>query len=170
MEELNAALQKVNLNLNLSHSNVKVTQNKIQASHESAFDDLWLKIANEANELDLSKPEIPRTRKAPRRLDTQSDPHQFSTPADYYRKKFSEIIDLTINSFNDRFTNPETLTFLNNVESFVIGNSNRHIDDILKFYVSDNFDKERLILHRDIVRDAIKTRLGIEPANFNDVG
>ena len=37
--------------------------------------------------------------------------------------------------------------------------SSIHIEDILKSYIFDNFEKDRLILHRKIVRDAMKARL-----------
>ena len=47
--------------------------------------------------------------------------------------------------------------------------SSNHIDNTLKFYVCDNFEKDRLILHREIVRDAMKARLGRKPENLNDV-
>jgi len=46
--------------------------------------------------------------------------------------------------------------------------SSNHIDDILEFYIFDNFEKDRLILHREIVRDAMKARLGRKPENLND--
>ena len=47
--------------------------------------------------------------------------------------------------------------------------SSNHIDSILKFYLCDNFENDPLILFREIVRDAMKARLGRKQENLNDV-
>lgn len=62
------------------------------------------------------------------------------------------------------------MTFLNKCESFIIEDKDKGIiKDIITLYKHDNFNEERLMLHRDIVIHAMKTRLGYNLLSMNDV-
>ena len=43
---------------------------------------------------------LPRARRPPRRIDSDSEPHVFETPLEYYRKIYFEVIDVVVNELN----------------------------------------------------------------------
>ena len=70
----------------------------------SEFDNLWNKAIEGAFALDLSEPEVPRQRKKSTRIDSASKTvHTLSSPKDFYRKLFYELLDQVRVSMRDRF-------------------------------------------------------------------
>ena len=51
----------------------------------------------------MSEPSLPRVRRHPRRLDSGSDPHQFSSPKEYYKRAYFEFADTLNEELNKRF-------------------------------------------------------------------
>ena len=72
-----------------------------------------------AEELGVDKPEFPRYRRAPRRVDCGSNPHQFSSPKEYYRSLYFEACDLLIQELQDKFDQQEILPPVITLETLV---------------------------------------------------
>lgn len=166
IEKLNAELQKTDLNLNESHAKISRLIQSFKGMRDSGYDNLWEKVEELKKKLNVEDAILPRTRKAPRRLEN-SEVHIFQTSKDYYRKVYFEILDTVITSLEDRF-NSETMNFLNLCENFVIGeNNNNDLSEIKKFYKED-FDYDRLRTHRDMFLD-IARQENLKLTNLKEV-
>ena len=168
IENLNEALQKHDLDISNSHNSINITIQSIEKlRNDDAFRKHWSTVMSGIEKLDIEPPSVPRVRKAPKRYESQSSPHNFSTPEELYRKLYFEVIDTTLTSLRSRFKS-ETLDFLTKIENFIL-NKGDHVDEIVSFYNKDNFDKERLTLHRDMLLDVFKNRLKFPPKNLTEI-
>lgn len=170
IENLNSALQKVDLHFSESHASIDTTKKSLQKLRQEGFLHLWQTLNVEVERLNIEQPSIPRLRKAPKRYESQSTVHVFQSANDFYRRKYFEVLDAVILSLDNRFKS-DTLNFLLKVENFVLkkGDHNSYADDIVTFYKEDSFDKDRLILHRDSLLDVMIDRSGIVPKSITDV-
>lgn len=173
IEVLNTQLQLKDLHINESNALVDSLKNGLKASrNDERFNEVWAGIIEKSKELELEEPNIPRLRKAPRRYDGQASPHEFQIP-DYYRKQYYEIIDRTSASLDERF-DPNTMKLMNEIENFITEKG--PVDGIISFYnISKkdgthqfDFDRDRLILHRDMLIDIMK-QSNQSPKNIQDV-
>ncbi len=168
IENLNKALQAKALNFRESSMKIEVVKNLVLESRNH-FPQIWKDVCSETEKLELLEPVLPRIRKAPRRYDSDSSPHVFSVE-EFYRKKFSEIVDSVTVALNDRFDDTSQ-SFLKKLETFVI---NKDLDrtqnatvatEIITFYRDEfgceGIDAERLILHRDMMLDLLKDKCTI---------
>ncbi|VEN39225.1 unnamed protein product [Callosobruchus maculatus] len=169
VETLNTVLQKIDLNLTESHAHVKRTMQSLQDCRNNDFPKFWLDVTTEANKIDLQLPSLPRIRKAPKRYDSHSSPHVFANPEELYRKLFFELLDLSVTSLDSRFQS-STIRLLNDFENFVV-KTTQCPEKVISFYKTENFDADRLTLHRDMVYDLMKnnaSKYGI-PNSLADV-
>ncbi|XP_031337201.1 uncharacterized protein LOC116166386 [Photinus pyralis] len=167
VERLNAELQKKELSVNESHRKVYIVKESFSSLREKGFSELWHDAESGAAKLRLQSPTLPRLRlrKVPRRLDSGSS-HEYSTPRKYFEKLFYEVIDLTLTSLNDRFQS-DTINFLNAVEDFILKKLGMSENVVTSFYNingEEEFDPERLRLHRDMLLDAMQSA-GISSPN-----
>lgn len=153
-EIVNTNLQAKNLHINESNDLIStLCASLIVSRNEDTFNGIWSTIIQKSKKLELEEPSIPRIRKMPRRYESQSTPHDFEIP-EFYRKQYYEIIDQTVSSINERFDS-DTMQLLNKMENFIINGG--PVDDISSFYSLD-FDSERLVLHRNMLYDIMKTQ------------
>ena len=66
-------------------------------------------MVEEAKQLKIDEPKLPRYRKAPARLDDGSQPHRYSTPRVYFRQQYHEACDMLIRELEGRFEQKELL-------------------------------------------------------------
>lgn len=151
VENLNTTLQKIDLNLTQSHLHVQKTAEVLQHFRDDGFSVLWDEVVLQSKNYELGLPVLPRVRKAPKRYDSDSSPHVFSCPEEHYRKLFFEIVDLSLTSLNSRFES-DTIQLLDNFESFIIKKTESP-EHVMKFYERENFDADRLTLHRNMIID-----------------
>lgn len=168
IEILNTELQKSNLSVNESHKKVRAVIDSLTQMRQSKFDIIWHNSMQGASALSLGEPKVRRPRNVPKRLEesSTSNPHNFHTPKDYYRKMYFEIFDQTMMSMNNRF-NSETITLLNSFEDFAIGKNNVGVHEISQFYNSTSksdtksekdFDEQKLQLHREMFSEITNLR------------
>lgn len=166
IEALNEELQKVSLSLNESNRKICRLLQAMQGMRETGFPDLWEKCVKFATDQGLEGPRLSRARKPSRRIDYGTgEAHAFDSSESYYRKIYYEIVDQVISSLKERFDS-ETMDFLNYCEDFLTDkdiNSSK-LEEIFK----NDFDYERLELHRDMFLDIAHTE-GLEPKNLKDV-
>lgn len=96
----------------------------------------------EALSLDVSEPQLPRKRRAPKRFEVGSGEHYFpDTVEEYYRRFYFEVLDSAINSIERRFNQPGYRTY-KSVENLVLNAAQGHsfendIDEVVRFYGND---------------------------------
>ena len=72
--------------------------------NDAYFASLWQKLNLFTDKRNTSEPKLPRTRKAPRRLDNGLPPPEFpSSVDDHFHQIYSEAIDNGIGGLKDRF-------------------------------------------------------------------
>ena len=156
VETLISSLQRVSLNFNEAISNVEKCRIALMYKRDHGFAELWEQSVNFSLQKNVDEPELPRVRKLPKRLDTVGEQHTFKTPEDMFRPMFMEVVDTAISSLQDRFVN-KTTAHLKDMEDFLIGKCDG--DNICKFY-ADDFDINRLVLHRDMLLDITRGKTG----------
>lgn len=113
---------------------------KIRSDNEYKL--FWSLVKQEASSLDVSEPQLPRKRRAPRRFEVGSGEHYFpDTVEEYYRRFYFEVLDSTINSIERRFDQPGYRTY-KCVENLVLNAAQGHsfdndFDEVISFYGSD---------------------------------
>lgn len=154
VETLNSALQRASLNFNEAIAKVEACRSALIYKRDNGFAELWQQSLQFSMDNNLDEPQLPRVRRLPKRLDTGFEQHTFKTPEDMFRPMFLEVIDTAISSLNNRFVN-KTSSHLKEMEDFLIGTSDG--TSVCNFYASD-FDRNRLILHRDMLLDIMRAK------------
>ena len=130
---------------------------------EQIFSEIGKDITEAAENLGVEKPILKRQRKAPKRYEYSSNnnTHIFSTPEEYYRKTYFEMIDTTITSLQTRFES-ETMSLLTTFEIFITANEYVKVSDVTAFFNAksennvnnyeedDELDERRLKAERDL--------------------
>lgn len=121
------------------------------------FQNIWKSTLGLAYILELDEPKTPKIRRIPKRIDaSSSEPHQFSSPADFYRKIYFEVLDKVVGSIEQRFTK-NAMTHLSNLELFLTDQNDTSSSYVKEFY-GDDFDVDRLVLHRNMLLDIARTK------------
>ena len=132
--------------------------------NDQAFKSCYDKAVHTAQELQIDEPILPRYRRAPKRLDQGSRPHQFLTPMEYFRQQYYEVCDLMIGELNDRFEQQNLLPPVLALESVLLNAANGlNYKDQLKvvqqYCYKDDFNFSRLDSQLGILADGIKVAL-----------
>ena len=104
------------------------------------------------------EPVLPRQRKLPRRIDDGAPSHQPSTPAELYRQKYFEALDVICEEINRRFDQKD-LKVVADIERLLLDLANgitRDIPESITATYGGDIDKEHLSLHLHMLPDAIK--------------
>lgn len=135
IEILNTVLQKKDLCINDSHASVEAVLKNIEnMRNEKIFAKIWRTETQAAQEIGIEEPCLPRSRNPSKRIDNKNNKtYVFSTPEEYFRKIYYEVLDTTITSLNTRFES-ETMNLLNKFENFILGDENIEVSEITNFY------------------------------------
>lgn len=115
---------------------------------DALFDSFWSKVNQFVEIHDISKPELPRQRKRPRRYEEESlDGHVHESPKEFFKQQYFEALDLIINCIFNRFDQPGYKIY-SSLENILLKSCrNEGIEDIMNevcaFYKND-FDKDLL--------------------------
>lgn len=167
LEIANTKLQYSDLTINKSYERIVTLLDFLRTKRDQGFDSLWTSTVEQAEVLHVDSPTIPRVRKAPKRYDSESEPHRFEKPEMYYKKLFYEVLDTVITSLEDRFNTKES-KLLRSIEDFLIKEKHSSPKDIINFYKNE-FNEDRFTLHRDMLIDVFKNTHGRSPETINDV-
>ena len=81
---------------------------------DTSFDAFWQKVSMCAESFNIRPPELPRKRKAPKRLQDGLAEAEFPIDVEgYYRQHYFEVIDLAVNGIKDRFDQPGYKVYCN---------------------------------------------------------
>ena len=127
---------------------------------DEAYNLFYQNCLNDSNTL-TNPPCLPRARRPPRRIDSDSEPHIFETPLEYYRKIYFEVIDVVVNELVRRF-DQASLKIPLAIERLLIQAANWDIPgsikidkDLLKFYERD-LDAIKLSRQLNMLPDLVK--------------
>nr|CAH7739888.1 unnamed protein product [Callosobruchus chinensis] len=139
---------------NAVYYSVMIDETSDITNHEQK---IWKSTVDLAHILKLDEPKTPKIRMRPKRIDeSSSEPHQFSSPADYYRKMYFEVLDKAVGCIEERFTR-NAMTHLSNIEQFLTKQNDKSSSYLKEFY-GDDFDVDRLVLHRNMLLDIAQTK------------
>ena len=163
-EETSKSLQAKNTTVQEAMRSVQVLRSYFQRQrNDAAFDSFYSATVAMAEELEISKPELPRYRRQPRRLDDGEEPHRFTSPKEYFRPLYHEACDLLLGELNSRF-DQEFMKPLQAMESVLINaaNGNPFADD-LDMLSSSVFGKDldfaKLARHLAVLPDIVSQAL-----------
>ena len=115
---------------------------------EESFDLFWLKVNRFIEDHDISKPELPRQRKRPRRYEEGSHYVDFhESPKEYFKQHYFEAVDLITNCILNRFDQPGYKIY-SSLESLLIKSLKGEefeciLNEVCSFY-KDDFDRDML--------------------------
>ena len=102
-EQVSHALQAKDTTVQEALSSAKMAEAFVQRQRSNdAFDRFYDSTVIEAQNYTMV-PVLPRYRRPPRRLDDGADPYAFTTPKDYYRRQYFEVLDFIKEELSRRF-------------------------------------------------------------------
>ncbi|XP_070549960.1 zinc finger MYM-type protein 1-like [Ptychodera flava] len=110
---------------------------------EERFDTFYDDVVSKAADL-TNEPSIPRYRHAPRRIDDGAQPHRFSSPREYHRQMYFEVLDLVAGEMDRRFAQ-ETLKIPSAIESILLSSCTDEGGEIhcqVPEIIRENYDKD----------------------------
>ena len=117
-------LQAKDVNAHICTGAVNATKLFLKNQHDnSSFTHFFESVTSDSENL-TERPTLPRKRRAPRRFEQGSgQPHEFHTPADYFRQQYYETFDVLIQEIDTQFCQ-ESLDVLQEMEDIVGGSCN----------------------------------------------
>lgn len=102
-EQLSLTLQYKDINAQEVSMAVSAAIRFLQTQRtDSAFDAFFHSTVKEA-EAYTQEPMLPRQKSLPRRVNDGAPSHQYTSPHDYFRQQYYEVLDLMMNEINRRF-------------------------------------------------------------------
>ena len=110
-----------------------------------AFKNFYDEVVKSVEKIGIGKSQLPRSRRAPCRLDSGSNPHQFTSPCDYYCQIYFEAHDLLQQELCDRFDQSELLQPVFAMESLLLKAANsenydQHLETLKSSCFAADFD------------------------------
>ena len=160
-EEVSLFLQSKNIMLQDAVGQVNVARRCLERHRtDEAYNLFYENCLNDSNLL-TNPPCLPRARRPPRRIDSDSEPHVFETPLEYYRKIYFEVIDVVVDELNRRFDQP-SLQIPLAIERLILEAANWDVpgslqidNELLKCYERD-LDPSKLQRQLNMLPDLIK--------------
>ena len=149
-EQLSRTLQSSSINAQEASMASSGTKHfLIRQRTESSFDHFYRTVVEEAKDLTMP-PTLPRKRYTSVRINDGAPNHNFSTPEEYFRKQYYEILDLLTNELDRRFEQ-ESFQILQQIEDLLIKSCNgitvQPSEKLLRLYAEDvNFDNLKIQL------------------------
>lgn len=124
----------------------------------SEFQNFYQKVLAEANDK-TEPPVLPRYRHAPKRLDDGSQPHRFTSPEEFYRQHYFQVMESLSGEITKRFEQ-KGFHVASQVESLIIDHSNGTMCEIpeqMKEVYSRDLNWERLKIQLAMLPDLIES-------------
>ncbi|XP_076343198.1 zinc finger MYM-type protein 1-like [Tachypleus tridentatus] len=108
MDNLSKTLQKTCMSAAQGQQNAKLVAGVLdKVRNDGNFDKIYEKVHRKAMELNISEPQMPRQKRAPKRFQVGTGEPSFpSSPKEFYRRQYFEVLDLAINAINRCFDQP----------------------------------------------------------------
>lgn len=153
-EQLSTTLQtKADDSVHAVNVCIRTLERLITAEEFTRF---FTKVKNEAVTL-CAKPELPRARRPPKRVDDGATPHVFSSIDEYFRKEYYEAIDLIKGELESRFSKPN-FVLVREIEKVLFSSANGEctsIPEAVQSLYSNDLDMEKLHIQLQMLQDAV---------------
>jgi len=158
-ERFSELLQSHERNLQDATTQANVLKRKFESMKTDPAYNKFFDETEKASEKFTESPVLPRTRQIPKRFD-QSVVTKFTSPKEYYRKIYVDVIDLTVTEIERRF-NQESLLVPKETELLLITAANREenedikIRDEIREYYGGDVDIGKLDHQLSLLRDLV---------------
>lgn len=128
---------------------------------EEEFDHFYERVVKKAQSVKIESPIVPRYRRAPRRVDSGSAPHQFSTPKHYFRSLYYQVCDLLLGELEKRFEQSRVIPSVLALEKLLLTAANgesyeEHLQYICKSCYKEDLNVLQLQKQLPLLVDVIK--------------
>lgn len=155
-DNLSKTLQSSTISASEGASAAAMTTTTLEGlRNEEHFESFWATILLHRTDFNVDKPQLPRRRKVPWRLETGLAPAEF--PADsksIYRRQYYEALDLVVTSIKQRFDQPG-FRIHRNLEDLLLRCVRRQpwedIFGVVAGFFRDDLDADKLKLHLGIL-------------------
>ena len=163
-DSLSRSLQGQNVTaFDAKHAAETVCQTISGLRTDEEFKTFWENATFKAQQLNLSEPVLPRTRRLPRRLDSGSNPHADASPKDYYRRVYFEFAD-TLTGELTRFDQDNYKLYMKAEQLLICAaGTGEVLTDNMKIvcdHFGKDFDSSRLNNQLSIISDIVE---GVTP-------
>lgn len=138
-DNLSRALQSATISACEGQGVVLKTIQALQSIRsDENFSLFWKYLETRSSVLDISEPQLPRRKRAPRRYEIgNAEPEYPATAHDYYRRIYFEVIDVLVASIKARF-DQQGFHMLQNLETILLDPTRINlIQDVCQFYGED---------------------------------
>ena len=144
VDNLSRALQSATISACESQGVVINTVQALQSVRtDKNFDLFWKYLETRSSVLDISEPQLPRRKRAPRRYEiSNAEPEYPATAHDYYRRIYFEVIDVLVASIQERF-DQQGFLMLQKLETTLLDPKSEALQDACQFYGAD-LNQDRL--------------------------
>lgn len=158
-EQLSVTLQNHDINAQQAISAVNAAARYFQRlrSH-SSFDSFYKAVVEAAKDL-TDKPALPRQKRIPRRHNQGAENYHHTTPDEYFRQQYFEVLDTLISELTRRFSQA-SFSFLQEAEKAIIDSCNGvHIElsEAFQEVCEGDVDVDLLATQLLLLPDVIKT-------------
>lgn len=170
-EEVNRSIQAEDLRLSSIHEKINVLKADLKSARdEEVFSTMWTQLEEQADNLGLSQPAVPRLRRPPQKLDAGLPSHSFRNLEEYYRSIYYPVLDSCYESITKRFDSEDFLNIESlerNIVTFLTGERGDlklSLQDVTPF--EGDVDLPRLELHLSMLKDVCRVR-NLTVTSFN---
>ena len=158
-EQLSCLLQSKQTSIDTAINQANVLKSHLTRLRSDSEFDLFYKDVEQCATDVTDKPELPRQRRASKRVDPDNSQHQFSTPKDIHRKTYFELLDVMIQEI-DRRLSKKALEIPHLIESVLLKSFAEEalpcdaIDKLSQFY-SNDLTQEKLAREVTFIPDIL---------------
>ena len=106
-DELSRTLQNHALDVGSAVAAASVVQAHLRRMTEPEyFEPMWKECLDISEKYEFAAPQLPRYRRAPRRIDDGQPPHLFPDVKSHFRQKFVDVVDSVMGQMERRFDQP----------------------------------------------------------------
>ena len=164
-EQLSINLQSENITIQEAMSGATLLVSRLKALRkEEEFDALYDQCLRGSQGL-TDRPELPRQRKRPKRLDDGASHHMYETPKDRYRHAYFESFELALGEIENRF-NQSDLQFIKKIEELLLNAANEqstNVTEDIKKYLQPEVDCSRLSVQLAMIPNMISSVFSSNP-------
>ena len=122
-EQLSSTFQNSHLNAQEAIAATKTTQSYLKSLRsDKEFNEFYLSTVKEAKDI-TDEPILPRQKRLPQRYDDGSINYNYTSPQEYYRRLYYEVLDLLVNELSRRF-DQKTFDILEEFERLLLDSCN----------------------------------------------
>ena len=168
-EQVSIALQAKDTSVQEALGAARLAKQFITRQREDrSFETFYSLCVNASGEL-TEEPSLPRYRRPPRRIDEGSNPHSFSSPKEYFRRQYFEVLD-NVNGELERRFDQQSFKLPKAIEELLLkacsSNSSNTIPEIITKSYSRDINISKLECQLNMLPDLVKAYKSYKQLNI----